>query len=350
MKRCMLKTILMSLVITNMFMIGNPVKGYADVLNLTYDEALVEIVSIETEIEKIDAEINQISKSIYDINESIESLGIQVKENQEDIDRQSNKVNELSAKVEQQIKNSYINNVSESNIFLQILMTSEGVTDFMHKFMIIQNAVKQNNDELSSYREEKLNLENKQEELNVKVGEIVERKKTLEEQKQNLQLKKSEQKKLLEEVNKKIAEYEASSKNDEVQAISSLEQNTVHNESSSGNGSSIVSYAYNFLGVPYVWGGTTPSGFDCSGFVQYVFRNKGISMPRTTYEQIAGGKAVTGDLQPGDLVFFGSYSSPYHVGIYVGNGQYIHAPRTGDVVKVASLSYRQDYCGARRYI
>ena len=113
-------------------------------------------------------------------------------------------------------------------------------------------------------------------------------------------------------------------------------------------GANIVSIAYKYLGVPCVWGGTSPSGFDCSGFVQYVYREAGISLSRTTYSQITEGYAVS-SLEPGDLVFFGSYSDPYHVGIYIGNGQYVHAPRTGDVVKVASLSYRNDYCGARRY-
>lgn len=114
-------------------------------------------------------------------------------------------------------------------------------------------------------------------------------------------------------------------------------------------GSYLVDIAFKYLGVPYVWGGTTPSGFDCSGLVQYVYREAGINISRTTYTQIAEGYAVS-DLQPGDLVFFGSYSAPYHVGIYIGDGQYIHAPTEGDVVKVGLLQYRGDYCGARRYI
>ena len=107
------------------------------------------------------------------------------------------------------------------------------------------------------------------------------------------------------------------------------------NTTVSATGNSIVDYAYQFLGTPYVWAGTSPSGFDCSGFTQYVFRNAaGVSLPRTTYEQINVGTPVAySDLQPGDLVF------PHtgHVGIYVGNGQMIHAPSTGDVIKVSSV-------------
>ena len=112
----------------------------------------------------------------------------------------------------------------------------------------------------------------------------------------------------------------------------------------------MVNVAKKYLGTPYSWGGTSPSGFDCSGLVQYAASKVGISVPRTTYEQVQGGREVSkNNLQPGDLVFFGSSSDPHHVGIYIGGGQYIHSPKTGDVVKVSSLNGRSDYLTARRY-
>ena len=99
---------------------------------------------------------------------------------------------------------------------------------------------------------------------------------------------------------------------------------------------SIIGTTMNYIGVPYVWGGTTPDGFDCSGLVQYVFAQNGISLPRTTYDQIAVVSQVSLDsLQPGDLVFWGG-QSPYHVGIYIGDGEYIHAPAPGQSVCVQS--------------
>ena len=113
-------------------------------------------------------------------------------------------------------------------------------------------------------------------------------------------------------------------------------------------GAQIVAVAQRYIGVPYVYGGASPSGFDCSGLVQYVFNQVGISIPRVAVDQSKGGIAVSkANLQPGDLVFFGSPVS--HVGIYIGNDQFINAPKTGDVVKISTLSTRTDYNCARRY-
>ena len=118
----------------------------------------------------------------------------------------------------------------------------------------------------------------------------------------------------------------------------------------SGKGQNLVNTAKKYLGTKYVWGGTSPSGFDCSGLLQYAAAQNGISVPRTTYEQIKTGRAVDkSELQPGDFIFFGTSDDPHHVGMYVGNGQYIHAPKTGDVVKISNLSGRSDYLTARRY-
>ena len=113
----------------------------------------------------------------------------------------------------------------------------------------------------------------------------------------------------------------------------------------SATGNAIVDYAYEFLGKPYVYGATGPNSFDCSGFTQYVFKNAaGINLSRTTYTQINEGVPVSREnLQPGDLIF----THAGHVGIYVGNNQFIHAPRTGDVVKVSSV-YK--FYAARRIV
>ena len=114
--------------------------------------------------------------------------------------------------------------------------------------------------------------------------------------------------------------------------------------------SSVVSIALQYLGVPYVWGGASPSGFDCSGLTMYAYAKVGVYLPHNAAMQYGMGTPVSrSQLAPGDLVFFNGLS---HVGMYIGGGRFVHAPHTGDVVKISSLSeywYAATYVGARRY-
>lgn len=130
---------------------------------------------------------------------------------------------------------------------------------------------------------------------------------------------------------------------------------------------SLLSLVQQFLGTPYAWGGGGPQGpsegfgrgkgtvgFDCSSFLQFLMAKQGVKIPRVTYDQWRTGKSVgrTG-LRPGDAVFFRmGERGPEHVGVYIGNGQFAHAPKTGDVIKVSSLNdsyYKQNFVGGRRY-
>jgi len=114
----------------------------------------------------------------------------------------------------------------------------------------------------------------------------------------------------------------------------------------------LTSSALRFLGVPYVFGGTSTSGFDCSGFVQHVFAMLGVGLPRTADAQYDVGKPAVGGPRPGDLVFFDTYGGVSHVGIYLGKGQFVHASSShGVMVSHLSDSYwAARYVGAKRLI
>jgi cell wall-associated NlpC family hydrolase len=110
----------------------------------------------------------------------------------------------------------------------------------------------------------------------------------------------------------------------------------------------VVRYARRYLGVPYVYGGTSPHGFDCSGFTRYVYAHFGVALPHYSGAQFAAGRRVARTaLRPGDLLFFDGLG---HVGLYIGHGRFIHAPHTGTRVSIAAMSgwYASRFDGARR--
>ncbi|MGW1541101.1 NlpC/P60 family protein [Streptomyces sp. NPDC002309] len=116
----------------------------------------------------------------------------------------------------------------------------------------------------------------------------------------------------------------------------------------SSRAAAAVSYAYQKLGSPYVWGATGPNAFDCSGLTQAAYRSAGVALPRTTYAQIDAGRRIPrSELAPGDLVFF--YSGISHVGLYVGNGQMIHAPNPSAPVRLAPID-QMPFAGATRVV
>jgi hypothetical protein len=128
-------------------------------------------------------------------------------------------------------------------------------------------------------------------------------------------------------------------------------------EAVSVSASDLIDYAQSFTGVPYVWGGTTPAGFDCSGFVKYVFEHFGVNLPRTSREQVNVGTPVdAASIQPGDLIFSNwngsarSASATDHVALYLGGGNLIQAPQPGENVGVKpfNASYQSHVTGIRR--
>jgi cell wall-associated NlpC family hydrolase len=116
----------------------------------------------------------------------------------------------------------------------------------------------------------------------------------------------------------------------------------------------IIADAKRFLGLPYLWDGSSAFGFDCSGITYAVYRTHGILLPRDSFMQATTGRAVSrSELKAGDLVFFAANGKVHHVGIYLGNDQILDAPRTGMSVEIVSLTkhvYASEFAGGRRYL
>ena len=333
-------------------------------------EAQSKAKDLQSQIENLDTQIQQTMTEISDTENKIKEKETNIKEAESTIARAEENIKIERDRYNKSMRSMYM---SGSTAYVNVLLDSNGINDFISKVEIV-NKVAEYNDNVIS------NLTQRQQ-------SITKKKTALEGEKQTLVALENNQKSKLDEVNKqKIAEQplvdqakaalnnaialnsaaqsEVDSINSKVKAAKDAEAaeaaataanttNVTVNRGGNYNFSSdaVVTYAASFQGVPYVWGGTSPSGFDCSGFVQYVYAHFGVSLPRTSEEQFGAGTSVSeSNLQPGDLVFFhNSGSGPGHVGMYIGNGLMIHAPHTGDVVKIMPLSYENGFCGAKRF-
>lgn len=314
------------------------------------DEIEASIQSVNSEMEIITMDINELNAEILEVEGRIKESNKKVQATQDDIDEES----DLFSK---RMRAMYINGMDS---YIEVLLNSKSLSDFISRLDNVSKII--NNDkEIQSSLAEKKEI-------------LVSEKRIIEEEKVALDVLQDENNQKLAQLEVKKAEHtvavekaksnaelfaaamkESQAKIDEaMRQVSAASGGSTSRPSRGGSvsyasGSSIVDSAVRFIGTPYQWGGNGPSSFDCSGFVKYVYAENGISLARVAQSQMNGGSYVDrGSLQPGDLVFFGSAGNVYHVGIYVGNDCYIHAPQDNDVVKISSLS-RSDYFSARRY-
>lgn len=311
--------------------------------------------SIQMNIEKLDNQIEDVMSKIDKGKKEISRTQSDIKSTYVELDKSKNDIKNEQDLFNKRMRALYING---SNGYLSVLLDSASLGDFVSRVDMVKKIISFDNKVISAYKTKQEDINKKKDKLTAENDILLALKSDNEKKLNQLNGDKNSQKELLEQAKKQEKLY-ASAEQPEVSSavkqvsdiraaapkVSLSRGGTI----ASANSNNVIAYASNFLGTPYVWGGTSPNpGFDCSGFTQYVYAHFGISLGRTTYDQINDGVGVSRDqLQPGDLVFFGTSSNPHHMGIYVGNGAYIHAPHTGDVIKISTLG-RSDYLTARR--
>lgn len=310
------------------------------------EEIEMKIEEFDNEIQKTMAKTEENKIKISETEKAIKKASAQVKQ----VEKEAQKQQEL---FNSRMRVMYINGFDS---YTSIILDSESFGDFISRVENIKTVIEFDKKVADEFEATKKELDEKQRNLN-KTKDVLLSLHTENKQKlDKLIVTKKSQDKLLTELNSKDKLLGGSafqlSVNKSITKINQIRKSTPKNTPSRGSAAisdnAIIAYASNFLGTPYLWGGTTPSGFDCSGFTQYVYAHFGISIGRATFNQINDGVQVSkANLQTGDLVFFGTSSNPHHVGIYIGDNNYIHAPHTGDVIKVSPMS-RTGFLTGRR--
>lgn len=362
--------------------------AYADPLGKEISDVEIEYKSAQEKVEEIDAKIQKLDNEISNIIVEIDETNGKISKTEDEIENTKNSVKKTEDSMveeedlfNQRIRAMYMNGMDS---YVEVILNSDGVSDLVSRVENVKEIINYDKQLMTELTNKKVGLEKQKAQLEQKKAELLSlkeqndnRRKDLEAMKEShnkeyaeaeskkneLQAKldslNDEQKKIIDELNRQ-AEAANNAQQSNGPEVGYVPEDDIpsrgggYDEESpappaSATGQAIVDYAYNFLGISYVWGGNDPSGFDCSGLTQYVYAHFGIDITRTTYTQIGQGSYVPRDqLAPGDLVFFG-YGSPDHVGIYVGGNQYLHAPQTGDIVKVSPLT-RSDYMTARRIV
>ncbi len=322
----------------------------------TLNTIQMESQDIERKIEQFDTEIEKNMTKTQENEIKILQTEKEIKSAAEEIRKVENQAQKEQELFDARMRTIYINGFEG---YTNILLSSESFGDFISRIENIRIIIKFDKKIMDEFEAIQNKLNEKEICLNNTKTELLELQLDNKLKLEKILVSKEEQKKLISQLNIKENYGVYGTSNPEISAneiITNTNEGrklmtkyTPSRGSSDWAQDSIIGYASKFLGTPYSWGGTSPStGFDCSGFTQYVCSHFGISVGRATYDQINDGTRVSkNDLLPGDLVFFGKGNSPQHTGIYAGNNTYIHSPHTGEVIKISPMT-RGDYITARR--
>jgi len=306
---------------------------------------------VKSQIDALDTKVEVASEAYNEAAEKHDAIVAKIARTQKDLDKANARIGTLQGHLSVRATSMYR---SGPTGFLEVLLGSEDFEQFATTWDLLREMNDREAADVADLKDTREKAERYKKDLAAQeaaskkvVDQMAAKKKSIEKQL-------AQRKSMLSGLEGEVAALEAEA---EARARATAAASVSRSSSKSSGGktfpppkraarSEVVSIAKQYLGAPYRWGASGPNSFDCSGFTMFVYRQVGVSLPHSSRAQIGSGERVSkSDLQPGDLVFFGS--PIHHVGIYVGGGMYIHAPHTGDVVKISSLS-RGDYSGACR--
>ncbi|KAB8168627.1 hypothetical protein FH609_008245 [Streptomyces sp. 3MP-14] len=304
------------------------------------------IDDVREEVDELHHEAEEITEEYNGAQEREQELQDEIAELQDSTARGQERLNELRNSMGSMATAQYRNGGLDPS--MQLFLSSDP-DDFLDQASALDQLSSKQAEALRLIQEQQRTLDQQREEAGERLAELEEVRSTLGEQKETIQGKLSEAQALLnqltEEERQEIAAAEAAEAEEAARASRSDDRD-YSDGSSSSYAQTAVNAATSKLGSPYVWAATGPNSFDCSGLTSWAYNQAGVSLPRVSQAQAnAGTRVARSELAPGDLVFF--YPELTHVGIYVGNGQMVHAPRPGGVVEYASLDIMPFQFGTR---
>lgn len=325
-----------------------PTQGQINQSKSNLEQSKQKVQNLEEQIMKIDGQIETISKDKADIDKKISKVQDSIKLIKKDIKASQDAINHEQTLYSERIRTMYMNGKSQS--YINIVLGSKSFSDLVSNIETVKkiadydnNLIKNLNTQKDQIQKEEDKLSNVNSNLLSLQSEQVKKIKAANDQKTQALALESQAKAEMQKNKVYYDQLEAQSRA-EASRLMAMNTSATSNVPSqdrgqrpSINAGGVVGIAAQYVGVNYVYGGASPSGFDCSGLVMYCYAQMGVNLPHYTGEQVKYGTTVTGSLQPGDLLFFGSTSNPNHVAIYAGNGQMIEAPHTGAQVRIIGV-------------